>query len=82
VLLPNPVVPPTASRVTPCKAGGPFEMTGIPPGQYFAVAFDHVDPTVWPDDAFLRTITLNAPTVEVGQGPAASVSLTITHWPD
>jgi len=37
---------------------------------------------VRPDDAFLQSLSRNAPIVEVGQGAAASVQLTITHWPD
>lgn len=68
VLLPNPLIPPAASRAEPCKNGGPFEIAGVPSGQYYALAFDRVDRTMWPDDAFLRTVTQNAATVQVGQG--------------
>jgi hypothetical protein len=82
VLLPNPTVPPVAARVQPCKPGGTFEVLGVPSGQFYALAFDRLDPTVWPDEAFLRSVTQNAAVVQVGQGPAALLQLTITHWPD
>jgi len=82
VLLPNPLVQPMPARTQPCQAGSLFEIAGVAPGQYYVVAFDRMDRTVWPDEAFLRSITQNAPTVQVGQGPAAAVQLTITHWPD
>ncbi|HEY1239991.1 MAG TPA: carboxypeptidase-like regulatory domain-containing protein [Bryobacteraceae bacterium] len=82
VLLPNPLAQPATARSQPCTASGTFEIHGVPAGRYYALAFDRVDPASPPDDAFLRSAVVNAPTVEVGQGPAASLQLTITRWPD
>ena len=54
VLRPIPFVPPVAARAQPCNDRGTFEIDRVPAGRYYALAFDHVDPTAPPDEASCR----------------------------
>jgi hypothetical protein len=81
VLVANPAVPPFASRSHDCKAGEPFEIAGVPPGDYYALAFDRLDRTALRDPAYLLPLLPTAVRVSVGQGPAPFIQLPITHLP-
>jgi hypothetical protein len=63
-------------RMVTCKADGTFDMSGIPPGDYYAAAFGQVQQTPSADAAsiFLATIGAVGTHVSVGQ-TAASVQL-------
>ena len=44
LLVPQTLSPGDVAAVYPCGAGGNFELTGIPPGDYYAIALTHFDP--------------------------------------
>ena len=81
VLLSNPALPPFAGRAQPCKAGESFEILGVPPGDYYALAFDHVDQTSPPDLPYLMNFLPNAARLSIGKGPPPLIQLSITHLP-
>jgi hypothetical protein len=63
-------------------AGKAFELTGIPPGEYNAIALDRLDPLTITDPSRLRGLMPNAATVRVEPGSATSVQLKVNHVPD
>jgi hypothetical protein len=81
LLLPNPPVPPLGGRTQPCKAGEAFEFVGVPPGEYYALAFERADPSAPPHPAYLMNLLPYATRVSVAQGPSAPIQLSITALP-
>ena len=81
LLLPNPPVPPPGGLTQPCQAGGSFEFVGVPPGDYYALAFERVNLSAPPDPAYLMNLLPYATRVSVAQGPAAPIQLSITARP-
>jgi hypothetical protein len=63
-------------------AGKAFELTGIPPGEYNAIALDRFDPPTLTDASRLRSLMPRAASVRVEPGSTASVQLKINHVPD
>ncbi len=63
-------------------SGKTFELTGIPPGGYNAIALDKFDPPTIADPSRLRALMPNAATVRVEPGSTSSVQLKINHVPD
>lgn len=62
--------------------GKTFELTGIPPGEYNAIALDKFDPPTIADPSRLRSLIPKATSVRVEPGSTASVQLKINHVPD
>ena len=65
------------------KAGadGSFEFDNVAPGRYSILAFDRVNPQgVAPD--YVLQVVANAPQVEVEELGTASLSLSLTQWPN
>jgi protocatechuate 3,4-dioxygenase beta subunit len=57
-----------------CGAGGAFSIEDVPPGDYYAAAFEHVDVS---SPAFVSTIAANAVPVHVAPRSAANIDLHI-----
>jgi hypothetical protein len=67
-------------RALRCGAAGAFEIGGITPGEYYAVAVDRVDP-----QTILQQLARNAlkpVSVRVEEGSTSPVELKVTHWPE
>ena len=64
------------------NSGKTFELTGIPPGSYNAIALDRFDPPSMTDPARLRGLMPSAATVRVEPGSTSSVQLKINHVRD
>ena len=63
-------------------AGKTFEISGIAPGDYYAIALDRFDPEVMRNALRLRGLMPGATSVRVDQSSAASVQLKVNHPPD
>jgi hypothetical protein len=62
--------------------GRAFEITGIVPGEYYAIALDRFDIAVIADVLRLRGLMPRAASVRVEQGSAASLQLKVNHVPE
>jgi len=62
--------------------GKTFELDGIPPGDYYAIALDRFDPRTMADAVRLRSLMPMATSVKVEQGSAASVQLKVHRVAD
>jgi hypothetical protein len=79
LLIPRDIRTMGFGRMVPCKADGTFEMIGVPPGNYFAAAFEgfqRTDPSA--DAAWLAKVASIGTSVSVAQG---SVSLRLRAVP-
>ena len=75
ILIPDNVQTLGFGRMLICKADGTFDMSGVPPGDYFVTAFDQLQRTLpTADAAFLARIAAIGTRVSVGQ-TAATVQL-------
>jgi hypothetical protein len=59
-----------------------FELAGIPPGDYSAIALDRFDPRTMADALRLLSLAPRATGVRVEQGSTASVLLKVNHLPE
>ena len=64
------------------RASKTFELAGIPPGDYYAIALDHFDPRTMAEAVRLRSLMPRATSVRVNSGSTASVQLKVNHVPD
>ena len=64
------------------SAGGSFELTGVSPGEYYAIALDRFDPLTILTSLPLRDLIPTAASVKVEPGATASVQLKLNHFPD
>jgi hypothetical protein len=69
-------------RTVKCGPGGAFDTGGVPPGDYYAVAFDRVEVQLMLGEVarFVSAIRPSAVSVHVEEGAATSVELQVTHW--
>ena len=63
-------------------ANGRFEIDGLRPGDYYALAFERVDVEALKDAAFVRMLIQRATAVKVERGAAAVLKLSVTLWPE
>jgi hypothetical protein len=63
-------------------AGKAFELTGIPPGEYNAIALDRFEPAAMTDPSRLRGLMPKATSVRVEPGSTTSIQLNVSHVPD
>jgi carboxypeptidase family protein len=56
---------------------GRFKVSGLPPGDYYAVALDYVDSTEWTDPEYLDRIRSKATDVSINEGETKSVDLRV-----
>jgi hypothetical protein len=75
LLVPQTVSPGDIVQVYPCGAGGNFELTGIAPGDYYAIAVAHFDPPFKAGFEGVRTIMRDATPVRIDEGALTSVHL-------
>ena len=54
---------------------GVWQIQGLPPGEYFAIAIDYVQDRTWDDPQYLASLRLRAQPVTLSEGRAQSVSL-------
>jgi hypothetical protein len=54
---------------------GQFEIRGLPPGDYLAVAIGYIEEGGWNDPAYLESVRRYAQPLSVAEGTAAAVSL-------
>ena len=75
LLVPQTLAPGDIARVFPCGAGGNFELTGIPPGDYYALAVTQFEPPFKGGIEGVRAMMRDATPVRVEEGALASVQL-------
>jgi 5-hydroxyisourate hydrolase-like protein (transthyretin family) len=71
----------TALAIIPATPAGKFELAGMRPGDYSAIAFARVERDVLQDPAFVQRLIRGAVKVRVEPGQSASVELQLTVWP-
>ena len=63
--------------------GGRFEFRNVRPGEYKAIAFDHVgDAAALTDPLFVRDLSSRVTSVRVERSQTATVSLQAVRWPE
>ena len=62
--------------------GRTFEITGVRPGEYYAVAMDRLDVAVIADPVRLRALIPRSISVRVESGASVSVQLKVNHLPE
>ncbi|HYV61140.1 MAG TPA: carboxypeptidase-like regulatory domain-containing protein [Bryobacteraceae bacterium] len=67
---------------TQSGARGNFDLAGVPPGDYYAIALDQFDPRTMTGAVRLRSLMPMATSVKIEQGSAASVQLKVHHVAD
>jgi len=75
LLVPQAVATGDVAAVYPSGAGGNFDLTGIPPGDYYLIAVTHFDRPFKTGSEVLRAISRDATPVRVEDGAVASVHL-------
>jgi hypothetical protein len=59
-----------------------FELTGVPPGEYSAIALDRFDPSIIMDASRLRGLLPQTTSVKAEPGSVSSLQLRVNHLPD
>ncbi len=57
---------------------GSYQIRGLPPGEYFAVAIDYVEEGMWNDPEYLDAIRRYGQKVSLGDADAQTVTLKLT----
>jgi hypothetical protein len=57
---------------------GRFKVSALPPGEYYVIALDYVDPNDWNDPQFLDGIRARATRLSINEGETKSLDLRIT----
>ncbi len=70
------------TRTAKCGPEGNYEVSSLRPGEYYAFAFDRIDPDALEDVGFFRTLAPLAAKVRIREGEAASLDLRVTPWPE
>jgi Carboxypeptidase regulatory-like domain len=58
---------------------GRFKITGLPPGDYYLVAVDRVEPGQWADPEFLESIRTSAMSMSLAEGETKALTLRMTN---
>jgi hypothetical protein len=69
-------------RMLRVGAVGTFEITNVPPGEYYIAAFDRIGSVVGPDAQFLRQMLSGAETVRVEDRGISTSNVSVTSWPE
>jgi len=81
VLIPRDVQTMGFGRRVTSKTDGTFDMSGVPPGDYFIVAFEQFRTFPTTDAAWLAGVASIGTRVSVAQSPV-SVQLKLKRWPE
>jgi len=65
-----------------CDSSGHFEIGGLRPGKYYALALDHIDPTGLDNLSTLRHLVTIAVEVQASSGSLTYIELETVAWPD
>jgi protocatechuate 3,4-dioxygenase beta subunit len=57
---------------------GRFKFSGLPPGDYYALALDYVDSSDWTEPEYLERVRSKATSLSISEGETKSVDLKIT----
>jgi hypothetical protein len=57
---------------------GHFKITALPPGEYYIVAVDRVEPGQWGDPEFLESVRTSAASISLNEGETQAVTLRLT----
>jgi hypothetical protein len=79
ILWPQSSMPGDPGRSISCGSGGAFDVTGLAPGDYYALAVDHYDPREMTTAAYLRGMIPRATSVRIEDGATASLQLSLTR---
>ncbi len=72
---------PAFIRLEKCDSAGRFEVDGLRPGSYYALAFDRAEFDPLQNAAFVSSLTARANGVRVGPNEVAPLDLKLTAWP-
>jgi hypothetical protein len=79
LLWPQSSSPGDSGKAASCGPSGAFEMRGLPPGDYYAVAVDRYDPREMITASYLRGMISRATRVRLEEGATAALDLNLTH---
>ncbi len=57
---------------------GQWEVKGVPPGEYLAIALDYVDNDTWSDPEYLESLRKYGQKITLGEGASETVALKLT----
>jgi hypothetical protein len=77
IVWPQSTAPGDFGKAMPSGAGGNFEIRGLAPGDYYAVAVDRFDPREMTTATYLRGMISRAASVRLEEGAAASLELSL-----
>jgi carboxypeptidase family protein len=60
---------------------GRFKITGLPPGEYYIIAIDHLDPGQQSDPDFLESVRSRASSLSLNEGETKTVNLRLNSAP-
>lgn len=66
---------------TQADANGLYKVSTLPPGDYYAIALDHADPTGWQDPEYLDNLVRQASTVSLAPGDTRTLDLRLFTTP-
>jgi hypothetical protein len=69
-------------HLTACDSAGHFEFSDLPPGEYYAAAFEVVDRYELQTPDFARLVMAQAAHVRLEKGSTASIELRPIAWPE
>ncbi|HEY6344695.1 MAG TPA: carboxypeptidase-like regulatory domain-containing protein [Bryobacteraceae bacterium] len=79
ILWPQTTMPGDFGRSISCGAGGVFEMRGLPPGDYYAIAVERYGAPEMTTAAYLRGMIPRATSVRIEEGATVSLDLNLTR---
>jgi hypothetical protein len=84
VLLPQQIQTLGFGRIAKCKPDGSFDMAGVAPGDYFAVAVNRLSPTVdeLRNPEFLAKVASIGARVRIDQSASSPIQLKSIRWPE
>jgi protocatechuate 3,4-dioxygenase beta subunit len=79
ILWPQTTMPGDFGRSISCGAGGVFEIGGLPPGDYYAIAVERYDAREMTSAAYLQGMIPRATGVQIEEGATVSLELNLTR---
>ena len=58
---------------------GQYQLKGLPPGEYLAVAVDYVPDGMWNDPAYLESLRRYGQTLTLAEGSSTTLSLKLSN---